>query len=153
MQNTVLKFGGYGFLLGSGLFMLGLLLMKDIDVSVGEVIGYATMIVSLSLIFFGIKHFRDKVNSGTVSLGKAITIGVLISCFPAIGIGIADFIYTSFINPDFFKEYVEMMEARGHTEPIPRWSNGMMALVMFLTVMILGFIISLISALLLQRKN
>lgn len=127
--------------------------MKDIDLSTGEVIGYATMIASLSFIFFGIKHFRDKVNSGTVSIGKAVGIGVLISLFPAIGIAIADFIYTAFINPDFFKDYVAMMEAKGNTEPIPEWGSGMMALVMFLTVMVLGLIVSLISALILQRKN
>ncbi len=152
MKNTVFKFGLYGFLLGFGLFLIGLLFMKDIDMSSGEVIGYATMIASLSFIFFGIKHFRDKVNNGTVSLGKAIGIGFLIALFPAIGIAIADFIYTSFVNPDFFKEYVAMMEAKGNTEPIPEWGSGMMAFVMFATVMILGLIISLISALILQRK-
>lgn len=153
MKNTVFKFGPYGFFLGCGVFLLGLLFMKDIDMTTSEVIGYATMIASLSFIFFGIKHFRDKVNNGTVSLGKAIGIGLLIALFPAIGIAIADFIYTSFINPDFFKEYAAMMEAKGSTEPIPEWGSGMMAFVMFATVMILGVIISLISALILQRKN
>lgn len=153
MKNIIFKFGLYGLLLGFGLFLIGLLFMKDIDLSTGEVIGYATMIASLSFIFFGIKHFRDKVNSGTVSIGKAVGIGVLISLFPAIGIAIADFIYTAFINPDFFKDYVAMMEAKGNTEPIPEWGSGMMALVMFLTVMVLGLIVSLISALILQRKN
>lgn len=153
MKNTVIRFGLYGLGLGFGLFLIGLLFMKDIDLSTGEVIGYATMIASLSFIFFGIKHYRDRVNSGKVSLGKAIGIGLLISLFPAIGIAIADFIYTSLINPDFFKEYVEMMEAQGNTEPIPEWGSGMMAFVMFLTVMALGLIISLISAFILQRKN
>ena len=153
MKNTVFKFGLYGFLLGFGIFLIGLLFMKDIDMNTGEVIGYATMIASLSFIFFGIKHFRDKINNGKVSIGKAISIGLLIALFPAIGIAIADFIYTSFINPDFFKEYVAMMEAKGNTEPIPDWGSGMMAFVMFATVMVLGLIISLISALILQRKN
>lgn len=153
MKNTVIKFGSYGLLLGFGLFLIGLLFMKDIDMSTGEVIGYATMIASLSFIFFGIKHYRDKVNNGTVTLGQAIGIGLLITLFPAIGIAIADYIYTAFINPDFFKEYVEMMESQGNTEPIPEWGSGMMALIMFLTVFILGFIISLISALILQRKT
>lgn len=153
MKNTIIKFGLYGLALGFGLFLIGLLFMKDLDMASGEIIGYATMIASLSFIFFGIKHFRDKINNGTISIGKAISIGLLIALFPAIGIAIADFIYTSVINPDFFKEYVEMMEAKGNTEPIPEWGSGMMAFIMFLTVMILGLIISLISALILQRKN
>lgn len=153
MKNTVIKFGSYGLLLGFGLFLIGLLFMKDIDMSTGEIIGYATMIASLSFIFFGIKHYRDNINNGAVSLGKAIGIGLLIALFPAVGIAIADYIYTAFINPDFFKEYVAIMEAKGNTEPIPEWGSGMMALIMFLTVMILGLIISLISAFILQRKT
>lgn len=153
MKNTILKFGLYGLVLGFGLFLSGLLLMKKIDLSTGEIIGYATMIASLSFVFFGIKHYRDKVNNGKVTLRKAIGIGLLISLFPAVGTAIADFVYTTFINPDFLTDYKEMMEAKGNTEPIPDWSNGFMAFLMFITVMILGLIISLISALILQRKN
>ena len=153
MKKTVVKFGFYGLLVGFGLFLVGLLFMKDIDISLGEIIGYATMIASLSFVFFGIKHFRDKHNQGTITFGKALTIGLLIAVFPAIGTAIADFIYTTLINPDFFEDYVKMMQEQGNTEEIPNWSSGFMALIMFVTVMILGLVISLISALLLQRKN
>jgi len=78
---------------------------------------------------------------------------MLISCFPAIGIAIADYIYTKIINPNFFKEYVAMMQSQGHTEPIPEWGSGTMALIMFLTVLILGLIISILSGLILQTKT
>jgi hypothetical protein len=153
MKNTVLKFGFYGLLIGLGLFLAGLVFMKDADLSTGEIVGYTTMIASLSFVFFGIRHYKEKVNKGKISFGKAISIGMLISCFPAIGIAIADYIYTKIINPNFFEEYVEIMQSQGHTDPIPEWGSATMAFIMFLTVMILGLIISILSGLVLQTKS
>lgn len=153
MKNTVIKFGFYGFLLSITLFLSGLYFGKGMDFSTQEVIGYLTMVISLAFVFFGIKHFRDNENNGEITLLKGLLIGVLISLFTASGIAIADFIYTSIINPDFFIEYVAMMREQGHTEEIPDWGSGFMAFVMFTTVLIIGLIISLISALILQRKN
>ncbi len=153
MKNTVLKFGPYGFLVALLIFLGGSFFGQDVDFSIQEVIGYATMVASLSFVFFGIKHYRDKENNGIVSFGKAVLIGMLISLFTATGIAIADYIYTKAINPDFFQEYVEVMRAQGHKEEILDYGSGGMALLMFATVMIIGLIVSLISALVLQRKN
>lgn len=153
MKSIIVKYGLYGFILGLGLFLLGLIIMEDSNLSVAEIFGYATMIASLSFVFIGIKHCRDKINNGSISFGNAVGIGMLISSFPALGIAIADYIYTTWINPNFFKEYAEMMKAQGNSEPIPELSSLMMSLIMFLTVILLGFIITIISALILQRKN
>lgn len=153
MKNTVIKFGLYGFLLSITLFLSGLYFGKGMDFSTQEVVGYLTMVISLVFVFFGIKHFRDNENNGKITLMKGLLIGVLISVFTASGIAVADFIYTSVINPDFFADYVAMMREQGHTEEIPNWGSGFMAFVMFATVLIIGLIISLISALILQRKN
>lgn len=153
MKNTVTKFGLYGFLLATGLFLAGLYFGKEMDFSIQEVVGYATMIVSLIFVFFGIKHFRDNENDGKISLTKGLLIGFLISAFTASGIAIADYIYTAFINPDFFIEYADMLRKQGYEGEIPDWGSGFTAFVMFLTVLLIGIIISLISALLLQRKN
>lgn len=153
MKNAILKFGIYSFILSCILFLSGLYFGKNIDFSIQEIVGYLTMVLSLVFVYFGIKHFRDKENNGNLSLGKGLLIGIFISVFTATGIAIADFIYTSFINPDFFVEYVAMMKEQGHTEEIPDWGSGFMAFVMFLTVLIIGIIISLISSLILQRKS
>ncbi len=153
MKNTVTKYGLYGLLLAIILFLGGLYFGMGMDFSTQEIVGYATMIASLSFVFFGIKHFRDKENAGQITFGKGLAIGLMISLFTAVGIAIADYIYTSFINPDFYEQYVEVLRAQGHTEVIPDYGSGFMASVMFLTVMVIGIIVSLISALLLQRKN
>ena len=153
MKNTIIKFGTYGLILALVFFLGGLYLGQDMDFSTQEVFGYITMIASLVFVFFGIKHFRDKENNGKLTFREAVLIGLLISAFTAFGIAIADFIYTTVINPDFFEEYTEVMRAQGYKGEIPDYGSGFMALIMFLTVMIIGLVISLISALILQRKN
>ena len=169
MKNTVIKFGLYALLSGFILFGLPFLFGMGVDFAYGELIGYTSMIISLLFVYFGIKHYRDKVNGGKVSLGKALGIGMLIALFSASGVAIFDYIYTTLINPDFATDYLQYslnkMEANLSPEEFKTESNkliqqmkdygspGFMAFMMFATVIILGFIISLISGLILQRKN
>ncbi len=169
MKSTVIKFGSYGLLLSIILFLFALWLGKGMSYSIQEVFGYVTMIASLSFIFFGIKHYRDQVNNGIVSLGKGFTIGLLISTFVGFGIGIADYIYTTVINPDFATEYLDSTlktmkanlppeEFKVQKETLVKQmkdygGSGFMAFIMFATVVLIGLIISLISALILQRKH
>ena len=152
MKSTVIRFGIYGFLLALIVFLSALYFGEGLDFSTQEVIGYLTMIASLSFIFFGIKHYRDQVNGGSVSFRRAVLIGLLIAALTGLGVALGDFLYLSFINPDFFEEYSAIMRNEGYKGEIPDYGNGFMAMIMFLTVMIIGLIISLISALILARK-
>jgi len=169
MKKTVLKYGSYGLLTGVVLFLLSILLTKNLDYSLQEILGYVTMAATLSFIFFGIKHYRDKVNNGVVNFGKALIIGLLISALVGVGVAIADYIYTTVINPDFAQDYLERtiaileadysgaeLEAKiaELTQQMEDYGgSGFMAALMFITVVVIGFIISLISGLILQRKN
>ena len=168
MKSTVIKFGKLSFITSIILFLCALLFGKSLDFSTQEIIGYTTMVISLTFVFFGIKNYRDDVNKGVVSFGKALQIGVLISLFAAIGFGIADYIYTTIINPDFAVEYLDKSLAtlkdtvsaeefsKQKTELEEQMKiyggSGFMAFIMFVSVLIIGFIISLLSALFLQRK-
>jgi len=149
MKNTVLRFGAYGFTVAVVLFLVGLYS----DITTNVFIGYATIIVSLIFVYFGIKHFRDAVNNGTITIQKAIVIGLLISLFSAVGIALADYLYTAYVNPDFFSDYAETMKAENPDMEVQEFTSGSAALFMFGVVMAVGLIISLISALILQRKN
>ena len=152
MRKTIIKYGIYGFLFALVVFLLALTLGKGLDFSTQEDIGYITMVASLLFVFFGIKHYRDHVGDGRLGFRRAVFIGLSISAITALGVAIADFIYLSWINPDFFEEYTAVMRNEGYRGEIPDYGNGIMAMVMFLTVMIIGLIISLISAIILQRK-
>ena len=148
MKTSIIKFSGYGILVGFVAFLAGL----SFDITTNEVFGYATIIASLLFVFFGIRHFRDQQNNGKVSFKQAIMVGLLITVFTAIGIAAADFVYTAFVNPDFFTEYAAKMKAENPTAEIPEFTSAQAAVFMFAIVFIIGLIISLISSLILQRQ-
>ena len=154
MKNTVVKYGLYGFLTGIIIFTIHLVFgIKNLDYSTNEILGYVSIFISLSFIYFGIKHYRDHVNNGVITIGKAITIGILISIFVGLGIAIADFIYTKFIDPSFFSNYEKMLIEQGKEDEIIKMTSATAAIFMLVLVTVIGFIISLISGLILQRKN
>lgn len=168
MKKTVTKFGLYGAITICVLFLLSWFVFDDLPYFSQEVLGYISMVLSLSFVFFGIKHYRDKENDGKVSFKKALVMGILISLITALAFGILDVFYTEVLNPDFMTEYydhsVEVlkeslppdefeaklaeMESQKALFSNPLFSFALMAL----TVFVIGFIISLLSALILQRK-
>ena len=168
MKKTIVRYGLYGSITLAVLFSLGLYIGQFLEYSTREVIGYATMVISLSFIFFGVKHYRDKENEGVISFANSLKIGVLISLIVALVFGIIDVVYIEFINPDFTAEYynhmveqyksslteVEFQEKLKQLEEQKELfsSTFMSFLIMSMTVFVLGFIISLLSALFLQRK-
>jgi len=154
MKSTILKFGSYGLIAGFIIFTLHLTLgIDNLDYSTNEILGYISIFLSLSFIFFGIKHYRDHVNDGVVTIGKAIVIGLLISVLVGLGIAMADFIYTKFIDPSFFVSYEKDLIDQGRADEIIKMTSTTAALFMLVLVTVIGFIISLISGLILQRKN
>ncbi|MBT8262079.1 MAG: DUF4199 domain-containing protein [Bacteroidia bacterium] len=168
MRKTVIKYGLYSLLAASILFLLAFLIGKGMSYSVQETVGYITMVVSLVFVFFGIRHYRDRVNNGKVSFGKALFIGFMISLFAGLGFGVVDYIYTTMINPDFAQEYLttmvadmkatlpaeefEVQKANLEQQMEEYGGSGFMAFIMFATVAMIGLVISIISALILQRK-
>ncbi|GAA4275270.1 DUF4199 domain-containing protein [Aquimarina gracilis] len=168
MKNTVIRYGVLSAIAICALNLAGWFLGKNLDYSTQEVIGYTGIVVALVFVFFGIKHYRDKENNGSVTFGKALLIGVLISLIASLAFGILDVIYIKYIDPNFVTEYyahhVEQMrsslseaEFKVEFEKLEAqkemFSNTFMNFfLMFTTVLIIGFIISLLSALILQRK-
>ena len=168
MKKTVFKFGLYGSITICVLFLLSWFVLDDLPYFSQEVLGYISMIVSLGFVFFGIKQYRDIENDGKVSFKKALLIGILISLITALAFGILDVFYTEVLNPEFTTEYynhsVETLKASLPADEFEAklaemesqkelFSNPLFSFaVMALTVFVIGFIISLLSALVLQRK-
>ena len=168
MKKTVLRFGLYGAVTICLLFLLTWFLLKDSNFEFSEALGYLSMVVALSFVYFGIKNYRDQENEGPISFAKGLIIGILISLITAIAFGIIDVIYITYINPDFtetyYNEAVEEMrqqlsaaefevKLKELEQQKALFSNSLFAFALMSgTVLVIGFIISLISALLLQRK-
>ncbi|UJH68687.1 DUF4199 domain-containing protein [Allomuricauda sp. SCSIO 65647] len=168
MKKTVLRYGLYGGITICVLFLLAWFMGNGLSYSLQEVIGYISMVVSLSFVFFGIKHFRDRENNGRVSFSKALAIGVLISLITALVFGVLDVIYVEYLNPEFMDDYYDRSIAQLRTTLPANEYEAKVAeleaekelfmnpifsfLIMGMTVFVIGFIISLISSLILQRN-
>lgn len=168
MKKSILKFGGYGALVGGTIFLVSHYFSSQMDMGTLEIFGYASIIASLSFIFFGVKHYRDQQNNGLVSFGKALTIGLAIAAIVGLVIGILDIIYVVYINPDFGTEYVQYtldqvkdtmtaQEFEAYKTQLIKemelYDNPSFAgIFMFAIVFAIGIVVALISALILQRK-
>ena len=168
MKKTVLRFGAYGAITICVLFMISWFVLDHLPMSTQEVMGYVSIVVSLSFVYFGIRHFRNKENDGKVSFKKALTIGILISLITALAFGLLDVLYTEVLNPDFMDDYygevVETMRANLPAAELDaqlaqleaereQFSNPFISFtIMSATVFIIGCIVTLLSSLILQRK-
>jgi hypothetical protein len=169
MKSTVIKFGIYSSVLLIILFGISFLFEGVMNRSTSEIFGYITLVLSLSFVYFGIRNYRDALNQGKVSFGRALKIGVLITLIASITFGFINVIYTEIINPEFTAEYydysIEKYKESLTTEAFKTkrielesqknlFKNPLVNFsIMALTVFIIGFIISLISGLILHQKN
>ncbi|WP_298508042.1 DUF4199 domain-containing protein [uncultured Kordia sp.] len=170
MKTTIKKYGLYALIIALSLFFIALYFGKGLSFKAQEVVGYITMVVCLIPIFFGIKHYRDHENNGAVNFKEGFIIGISIALCAAIGFAIIDYIFVSYINPDFPEQYLAYsidninasdLSAEEKLKEIT-YAKDMMqqygtpafgALLMFAMVFILGIIISILSAFTLQRKS
>jgi hypothetical protein len=81
MKNIVLKNGIIaGIIVSIFMGMSVYFHSKNLeDATLSYILGFTGMFVAFSFTFVGMKQYRDTVNNGAISFGKAITIGLLIA--------------------------------------------------------------------------
>ena len=169
MNKIVLKYGMYGvavmFIISVSAFFI---FKNNHNWEVQEIIGYTTIVLSLLFVYFGIRRWRDKYNAGQLSFAKGLGIGTLISLFPSVGFGLLSWI-EGVIDPEWQdKYYAHHIEKIKKTTPPAELQATLKEIAdqremfsspfaqfffMFLTVFVIGFIITIISALILKRSN
>jgi ethanolamine transporter EutH len=139
------------------------------DFDNGMIYGYASMLLAFSLIFVGIKNYRDNYNNGIISFGKAFKIGILITLIASSIYVIVWLIDYYFFIPDFGEKYaahmLEKLKVSGASEiEIAKQTKEMAsfstmyknpffnALMTYAEIIPVGLIITLISSLILKRK-
>jgi hypothetical protein len=148
---------GSMFFITMPLYEKGILTMEN-----GELVGYSTMIVALSLIFFGIKSYRDNHLQGSITFGKALKVGLLITLIASLIYAITwEVIYntmTDFVT-QMGDKYFEKLRAEGTTQakideykaiyenPFIRFAMTLMEIAP------VGILISLLSAGLLRMRG
>ncbi len=140
------------------------------DYNTSMVIGYASMLLAFSLVFVGIRNFRDKYNGGIISFSKAFKIGIMIVLIASTIYVVAWLIDYFFFIPDFMDKYsahmIAEMKANGASQSeIAKQSSEMEnfgkmyknpffnALMTYAEILPVGLIVTLISSLILKRKQ
>jgi hypothetical protein len=175
MKKTVLT---YGLLGGLIIVLLGaitrpLFINADgkFDMTTGELVGYVNMILSLSMVFFGIRQYRDKHLGGTITFKKALWVGFLIALIASLMYVAGWMIYfnTSEVAQTFPQQYLDYMktswaEAGKSAEEITKLTDQylrnmemyknpfFMAAITLMEILPVGFLIALISAFILRKK-
>lgn len=112
MQKVVITCGIIAGAISAALMGIGIDFFEKNSTGASQVIGYTSLLLSTSLIFVGIKMFRDKHHGGVVSFGKAFLIGLYISLIAStICVAVWALEY-NFIFPDFLDHYSAVTIAR-----------------------------------------
>jgi amino acid transporter len=140
------------------------------DYDKGMLYGYTAMIIAFSLIFVGIKNYRDRFNNGELSFKRGFLIGLSITVIASTIYVVTWLIDYYFFMPDFFdtmaKSYKESLMASGASAEelkdamvkmaqYKEWYKNPLfnAAITYTEILPLGLIISLIAAAILKRKN
>jgi hypothetical protein len=158
----------YGTIIGIVL-CINMVLMVNIiydnpEVKANDFVGYAAMVVMFSLIYFGVRNYRNKQSGGTISFGKAFKAGALIALVAStIYVVIWLFYYYLFV-PDFIDAYTKRVLSTCSPSDLEAKTREMAnfkemyknpLFVVFITyseVLPVGLAVALISALIVKKK-
>ena len=132
-------------------------------------LGYAVMLLAFSLIFVGIKNYRDKYNNRIISFGKAFQIGLYITLVASIMYVAVWLVEYYLFIPDFMDRYSDHLlknvksgkssqaEINKQVSEIAQYKEMyknpfFVILLTFAEILPIGLIVSLICALILKRK-
>ena len=142
----------------------------NVDYDTSMLIGYASMLIAFSLVFVGIRNYRDKYNEGIISFGKAFKIGIMIVLIAStiyVAAWLIDYFY--FI-PDFMEKYsahmLDQLRASGASQvEIDKQAKEMAdfatmynnpffnAMMTYIEILPVGLVVTLISSFILKRKS
>jgi hypothetical protein len=171
MTKIVVIFGLISGAIAAGLMwiLMGIVGSGAINFENGMIWGYATMIVALSLVFFGIKSYRDN-NGGTITFLKGLQIGILISLISSVCYAASWELYYRGSGQEFLQKYTayyldkmkkdgasdaEVEKARVEGEQfMDMYRNFVVRFPMtMMEILPVGVIVTIISAALLRRRE
>ena len=171
MLKTSLKFGLWaGVIMAAGGSISCIIYSKDFNMDTGEILGYTSMVLALTSIFFGIRHYRNNRLGGKISYIQGVKVGLTISAIAGVIYSIYSIIFYKFLFPDFMEKYMQfytdkIKNSGASQEVIAKQLADMQTnmalynnllfqvLIMFATVFAVGLVITLISAAILKRKE
>jgi hypothetical protein len=142
---------------------------RNMNLENGMIYGYTAMLLGFSLIFVGIKNYRDNHLGGYISFGKAFTLGLLIAFIASTVYVLMWLIDYHFFIPDFDQVYarhqIDQVKASGAgpaqiaattaemTQFVEDYKNPFYFIGMtYFEILPVGIIVSLFAALILKKK-
>jgi amino acid transporter len=173
MRKIVITYGLISGAIITTLFLISMLLWSKgvINFDNGEYFGYGSMLVALSMVFFGIKSFRDNENRRKIGFWKGVLVGFLITL-------LASFVYASGweiymqVNPsntfveEYTAHYLNQLKQKGTPQEEIDKTMAEMASMMqmyrnpfirfgmtLMEILPVGIIVTLLSAAILRKKE
>jgi amino acid transporter len=174
MKKNIIVYGLIAGIVVSTLMLIGVNYIShcegNVDYDTSMLIGYASMLLSFSLVFVGIRNYRDKYNAGVISFGKAFKIGILIVLIASTIYVIAWLIDFFVFIPDFAEKFsaheLDKLKASGASQVeidektkemanfVRMYKNPFFnAMLTYVEILPVGLIVTAISALILKRKT
>ena len=174
MKKNIIIYGLIAGIIVSILMLLSVNSMShregNFDYNTSLLIGYASMLIAFSLVYVGIRNYRDKYNEGVISFGKAFKIGIMIVLIASTIYVVAWLIDYFYFIPDFMEKYsahtLDQLRASGASQvEIDKQTKEMAdfatmyknpffnAMMTYVEILPVGLIVTLISSLILKRKT
>ena len=173
MKKNIIVYGVIAGIVVSVVMLFSINVMSHtegkVDYNTSLLIGYASMLIAFSLVFVGVRNYRDKYNGGVISFGKAFKIGIMIVLIASTIYVVAWLIDYYFFIPDFAEKYsahtLDQLKASGASQiEIDKETKEMAnfvrmfknpffnAMMTYIEILPVGLIVTLISSLILKRK-
>jgi Protein of unknown function (DUF4199) len=159
----------YGFVIGIILCIHMVLLVNIIynnpNVKANDIVGYASMVVMFSLIFFGVRNHRNRQLDGIITFGKAFKTGALIALVGSTIYVIVWLFYYYLFVPDFIEVYTNRVlntcsiaDLESKTKEMASFKEMyknpiFVILITYSEVFPIGLVVALVSALILKKKK
>jgi hypothetical protein len=114
MRRIILIFGSIAGAIVAAMFIITMPLYEKgvLNLDNGAITGYTTMVIAFSMIFFGVKSYRDNYSGGSIGFWKACQVGILIALLATIIYAVAWEFYYNIFYPNFMEVYANLYIAK-----------------------------------------
>lgn len=161
MKRYVLRYGLIAGAIMVSIVLINWLFFADaIGYHLSEVLGYVSMVAGLMCVPLAIKYYRDQLNQGVLTFREAMKIGSGVSLVASTMMFFYVTLFFALLQDDFMNWYRESLSAeewaivQEQMAAMPDFVQTPLfnGLILFVTVMLIGFIITLISSLILKPR-
>lgn len=122
MRRIILINGVIAGLIVSGILVITHPLVEDgtIGMNSSMFLGYASMVLAFSMVFVGIKTYRDRILQGVITFGQGCKVGLLITLIASVMYAVTWDVYYRVTDSEFLQKYtahyIEKMETEGASQ-------------------------------------